>query len=233
MLKTPLAAAVIEEDDDGGAVVVEKAVIREESCYLIVWTSTTSASRQAEVNERRLLHLLAAKKKRYEVVYVDLVGRGDLDASLELPLLTVGGTPYTIDSLQELEDGGRLDRLFSAAPRGGAFSRRFKERPVAVSGSEQKDVEGYLEKKSKLKSGKQVWTKRYFKLEKSQKKLLCYADHEKHKILATMDLADVDMVSRVEETVLALKIKNATFKFKAPTRDLCRLWEEAMTTTSI
>lgn len=229
----PLAAAVI--DDDDAVVEREKSIIREESCYLMVWTSTTSASRGAEANERRLLHLLGAKKKRYEVVYVDLVGRGSLDASLDLPLLTVGGTPYTIESLQDLEDNGRLDRLFSPAPSGGPFSRRFQEIPIVSNGTvdrEKDNVEGYLEKKSKLKSGKQVWTKRFFQLEKSTKKLLCYADHEKHKVLATMDLADVDSVSRVEDSILALKIKNATFKFKAPTSHLCRLWEEAITATT-
>ena len=43
-----------------------------EDAYLVVYSSSTKSSRAHEADERRLAHLLRAKGKRYEMVYLDV-----------------------------------------------------------------------------------------------------------------------------------------------------------------
>jgi len=64
--------------------------------YLVVYSSSTKTSRASEADERRLVHLLSVKKKKYEMVYVDVSPerREELDAvapDAPLPALIAGG----------------------------------------------------------------------------------------------------------------------------------------------
>ncbi|KAJ8601150.1 hypothetical protein CTAYLR_008483 [Chrysophaeum taylorii] len=100
-----------------------------EPSYLVVWSSSTKSTLAMETNERRLLQLLAAKKKRYEMVYVDVSPERKIELNLicgdkevELPALTFGADyrgPF--EKIQELEDDGLFDDLIKQAPDGEGF----------------------------------------------------------------------------------------------------------------
>ena len=90
--------------------------------------SSTKASSAAEANERRLVHLLTTKKKRYEMVYLDVSPerRHTLEAAAgetpPLPALLFGDTYRgDYDAIQELEDDGQLDALLEPTTEGTGF----------------------------------------------------------------------------------------------------------------
>ena len=67
-----------------------------EDAFLVLYSSSTKATARAEAHERRVVNLLEAKRKRYEMVYVDVSPerRGALDAAAPgapLPALLAGG----------------------------------------------------------------------------------------------------------------------------------------------
>mmetsp|Transcript_20105 Transcript_20105/g.63223 ORF Transcript_20105/g.63223 Transcript_20105/m.63223 type:complete len:912 (+) Transcript_20105:254-2989(+) len=106
---------------------VDRAAL--EPSFLVVWSSSTKSTLAMETNERRLVQLLAAKKKRFEMVYVDVSPERKIELSLicqnkdvDLPALTFGSDyhgPY--EKIQELEDDGQLDDLLAPAPDGEGF----------------------------------------------------------------------------------------------------------------
>jgi len=99
--------------------------------HLIVYSSSTKAFAGAsEANERRLVHLLTTKKKRFEVVYVDVAPERqhelreatEGDDDVPFPALTVGGEYYgDFDALQGLVDDGEFDALIEGAEEGTGF----------------------------------------------------------------------------------------------------------------
>ena len=85
-------------------------------------------SRAHEADERRLAHLLRAKGKRYEMVYLDVSPerRREFEAACgkgcDLPALVAGGVyagPF--ERLQELEDEGDFDAIVANAPPGDGY----------------------------------------------------------------------------------------------------------------
>mmetsp|Transcript_19342 Transcript_19342/g.60547 ORF Transcript_19342/g.60547 Transcript_19342/m.60547 type:complete len:269 (+) Transcript_19342:1554-2360(+) len=104
---------------------VDRAALEAE--YLVVYSSSTKTSRASEADERRLVHLLSVKKKKYEMVYVDVSPerREELDAvapDAPLPALIAGGVYHgAFEALQELEDDGELDAIVAPAPDGAGF----------------------------------------------------------------------------------------------------------------
>ncbi|KAJ8609352.1 hypothetical protein CTAYLR_009289 [Chrysophaeum taylorii] len=228
-----------------------------QDAFLVMWTSTTSGHRGTEATTRRLLTLLAAKKKRHEVVYLDLAPqrRSEYEKSgaRQLPALTMGGRchgPY--EYLQELEDAGRLDALLGVE-RGGAFVREAPEAPSKRAGvvvpkltpalpdqalaeaeldppEDKIDKAGFLLKKAKLKSGKEVWKERYFLIRGQL--LSCFADETStdDEALASIDLLDVDLHPPLDDIGLTLVVKTsrATIKLQAPHAESCQAWEAAI-----
>ena len=93
----------------------------------MLYSSSTKATARAEAHERRVVNLLEAKRKRYEMVYVDVSPerRGALDAAAPgapLPALLAGGAYLgDYDALQELEDDGKLDGKLAPARDGAGF----------------------------------------------------------------------------------------------------------------
>lgn len=106
---------------------VDRATL--EPSYLVVWSSSTKSTLAMEKNERRLVQLLAAKKKRYEMVYLDVSPERKIELAtickqedVELPALTFGADYVgTFEELQELEDNGDFDELVAPAPEGEGF----------------------------------------------------------------------------------------------------------------
>jgi len=98
-----------------------------EDAFLVLYSSSTKATARAEAHERRVVNLLEAKRKRYEMVYVDVSPerRGALDAAAPgapLPALLAGGAYLgDYDALQELEDDGKLDGKLAPARDGAGF----------------------------------------------------------------------------------------------------------------
>mmetsp|Transcript_8671 Transcript_8671/g.26619 ORF Transcript_8671/g.26619 Transcript_8671/m.26619 type:complete len:573 (-) Transcript_8671:334-2052(-) len=108
--------------------VVEVDRSQMEPSFLTVWSSSTKSNLKMEKNERRLVQLFAAKKKRYEMVYLDLSPerKPELRALVpdhhDFPIVTFG-TEYhgPFDKLQELEDDGHLDALLADADDGEGY----------------------------------------------------------------------------------------------------------------
>lgn len=104
---------------------VDRATMEE--AYLVVYSSSTKSSRAHEADERRLAHLLRAKGKRYEMVYLDVSPerRRAFEAACgraPLPALVAGGVyagPF--EALQKLEDGGKFDEIVAPAPPGDGY----------------------------------------------------------------------------------------------------------------
>jgi len=97
--------------------------------FLVVWSSSTKSNLAMEKNERRLIALLAAKKKKYEMVYLDVSPERRIelrticqDNEVPLPALTFGPDYHgDYEKLQELEDDGLLDELLNPADDGEGF----------------------------------------------------------------------------------------------------------------
>lgn len=100
-----------------------------EPSFLVVWSSSTKSTLAMETDERRLIALLAAKRKRYEMVYVDVSPERKVELNLicqgqdvPLPALTFGAHYHgTFETLQELEDDGKFDDLIAEAQQGEGF----------------------------------------------------------------------------------------------------------------
>lgn len=100
-----------------------------EPSFLVVWSSSTKSTLAMETNERRLVQLLAAKKKRYEMVYIDVSPERKVELALicknqdvELPALTFGSDYHgPFERIQELEDDGKFDELIAPAPDGEGY----------------------------------------------------------------------------------------------------------------
>ncbi|KAH8052803.1 hypothetical protein JL722_9937 [Aureococcus anophagefferens] len=119
-----------------------------EDAFLVLYSSSTKATARAEAHERRVVNLLEAKRKRYEMVYVDVSPerRGALDAAAPgapLPAPRRARTSATT-TLQELEDDGKLDGKLAPARDGAGFwrcptpgARRAPSRTAAASRSER------------------------------------------------------------------------------------------------
>ena len=61
--------------------------------YLVVYSSSTKMSRAHEADERRLAHLLRAKGKRYEMVYLDV----RVSVGISPPRRRAGDRSYATD----------------------------------------------------------------------------------------------------------------------------------------
>jgi len=99
--------------------------------FLVLYSTSTKHERHIEYEERRTADLLAAKKKRYELVYVDVAPERKADLALacegagkpvQLPALVFGGEYVgDLSLLQEYEDAGALDDLLEPAEEGKGF----------------------------------------------------------------------------------------------------------------
>jgi len=108
-----------------------RAVNRAEQkpAFLIVWSSSTKSSRETESNERRLVHILTTKRKRYELVYIDVAPERkqrlfDIAGTNDVPLpaLTFGSEYFgDFDTIQQFEDDASLDELLEPAEDGKGF----------------------------------------------------------------------------------------------------------------
>lgn len=99
-----------------------------EPAFLVLWSSSTKSSLKMEGDERRLVHLLTAKGKRYEMVYIDVSPERKVELAAiagketPLPALTFGAHYHgPFQTIQELEDEGRLDELVEPASDGEGF----------------------------------------------------------------------------------------------------------------
>jgi len=125
------------EDNTAANAHIETATEEQTNSFIRLYSSTTKSSSKMEGDERRLIYLLKAKAKKYEMIYVDVTpGRRDamfsVSESYDLPQVHVfveeeeeEDSEYqnlgSIDDLQILEDDGMLDQYLEDAPEGEGY----------------------------------------------------------------------------------------------------------------
>lgn len=115
-----------KEDPDCRAHAVDRNEFEES--FLVLYSSSTKHERHIEYEERRIADLLAAKKRRYELVYIDVAPERKAQLyevagqDVKLPALVFGDEYYgDLSVLQEYEDAEALDDLLEPAQEGTGF----------------------------------------------------------------------------------------------------------------